>query len=30
MKNNKIINEIIKTVNLGILKIKTWFGDKDY
>ena len=27
MKNHKIINKDIKIVNLGILKVKTWFGD---
>ena len=30
MKNHEIINGNIKIVNLGILKVKTWFGDKDY
>ena len=25
----KFINKNIKVVNLGILKLKTWFGDKD-
>ena len=30
MKNDKIINKNIKAVSLGILKVKTWFGDKDY
>ena len=25
----KIINKTIKIVNLEILKVKTWFGDKD-
>ena len=25
----KLINEHIKIVNLEILKVKTWFGDKD-
>ena len=30
MKNHKIVNKNIKIVNLGILKVKTWFGDKDY
>ena len=30
MKNHKIINKDIKIVNLEILKVKTWFGDKDY
>ena len=29
MKNHKFINKNIKVVNLGILKVKTWFGDKD-
>ena len=29
MKNHKIINKSIKIVNLEILKVKTWFGDKD-
>ena len=29
IKNNKIINKHIKIVNLEILKVKTWFGDKD-
>ena len=29
-ENNKIIKKNIKIVNLGILKVKTWFGDKDY
>jgi len=29
MKNDKIIDKNIKIVSLGILKIKTWFGDKD-
>ena len=28
-ENDKIINKNIKIVNLGILKVKTWFGDKD-
>ena len=27
--NHKIINQNIKIVNLEILKVKTWFGDKD-
>ena len=27
--NNNIINKDIKIVNLEILKVKTWFGDKD-
>ena len=29
VKNHEIINKIMKIVNLGILKVKTWFGDKD-
>ena len=29
IRNYKIINKNIKTVNLEILKVKTWFGDKD-
>ena len=29
MKNHKINNKTIKIVNLEILKVKTWFGDKD-
>ena len=29
MKDHKIINKHIKVVNLEILKVKTWFGDKD-
>ena len=29
MKNHKINNKNIKIVNLEILKVKTWFGDKD-
>ena len=29
MKNDKIINKDIKVVKLEILKVKTWFGDKD-
>ena len=29
MKNDKIINKDIKIVNLEILKVETWFGDKD-
>ena len=29
MKNPEIIDKNIKIVNLNILKIKTWFGDKD-
>ena len=28
-KNHKIINKNMKIVNLEILKVKTWFGDKD-
>ena len=28
-ENHKIINKNIKVVNLDILKVKTWFGDKD-
>ena len=28
-KNHKISNKNIKIVNLEILKVKTWFGDKD-
>ena len=28
-KNHKIINKNIKIAKLGILKIKTWFCDKD-
>ena len=28
-ENHKIINKNIRIVNLEILKIKTWFGDKD-
>ena len=28
-ENHKIINKNIKVVNLEILKVKTWFGDKD-
>ena len=28
-KNDKINNKNIKVVNLEILKVKTWFGDKD-
>ena len=28
-KSNEIINTNINIVNLEILKIKTWFGDKD-
>ena len=30
MKNHKFIIKNIKIVNFGILKVKTWFGDKDY
>ena len=29
MENHKIINKNIKIVNLEILKVKTWFCDKD-
>ena len=29
IKNDKIVNKNIKVVNLEILKVKTWFGDKD-
>ena len=29
IKYNKIINKNIKVVKLKILKVKTWFGDKD-
>ena len=29
MKNHKIINKNIEVVKLEILKVKTWFGDKD-
>ena len=29
MKNHKIIDKNIKVVNLEILKVKTWFCDKD-
>ena len=29
IKNHKTINKNIKIVNLEILKVKTWFGDKD-
>ena len=29
MKNHRIINKNIKIVNLEILKVKTWFDDKD-
>ena len=28
-ENHEIINRNIKIVNLEILKVKTWFGDKD-
>ena len=28
-ENHKIINQNIKIVNLQILNVKTWFGDKD-
>ena len=28
-KKHEIINKNIKIVNLEILKVKTWFGDKD-
>ena len=28
-KKYKIIDKDIKVVNLEILKVKTWFGDKD-
>ena len=30
MKKHKINNKNIKIVNLGILKVITWFGGKDY
>ena len=30
IKNDKIINKNIKVVKLEILKVKKWFGDKDY
>ena len=30
MKNHEIIDKNIKIVSLGILKVKTWFGDKDW
>ena len=30
IKNHEIINKDIKIVNLGILKVKMWFDDKDY
>ena len=29
IKHHKIINKNIQIVNLEILKVKTWFGDKD-
>ena len=29
MKMHKIISKTIKIVTLEILKVKTWFGDKD-
>ena len=29
IKNDKIINKNIKVVKLEILKVKTWFGNKD-
>ena len=29
IKNHKNINKDMKIVNLEILKVKTWFGDKD-
>ena len=29
MKKHKINDKNIKIVNLEILKVKTWFGDKD-
>ena len=29
IKVDKIINKNIKIVNLGILKVKKWLGDKD-
>ena len=29
MKNHKTNNKNLKIVNLGILKVKMWFGDKD-
>ena len=29
MKNHKIINKSIKVVKLEMLKVKTWFCDKD-
>ena len=28
-ENHKDMNKNIKIVNLEILKVKTWFGDKD-
>ena len=29
MENHRSINKNLKIVNLEILKVKTWFGDKD-
>ena len=29
IKHNKMINKNIEVVKLEILKVKTWFGDKD-
>ena len=29
IENHKIINKNLKIVNLEILKVRTWFGDKD-
>ena len=29
IKNHTIINKDVKVVNLEILKVKAWFGDKD-
>ena len=29
IKNLKIVNKNIEVVKLEILKVKTWFGDKD-
>ena len=29
MRKHEIINRNIKIVNLEVLKVKTWFGDKD-
>ena len=29
-ENHKTINKNMKNVNLEILKVKTWFGDKDW